>query len=72
MPGSARDATGCEVQVTQDTKGAVLEVGFGDCRPDSAERETLTRIIRGAAPLPAPPADLPASATVALSLRLSR
>jgi hypothetical protein len=69
---SARDAAGCDVRVTQDTRGGVLEVAFGECRVESAERDALVRIIRGAAPLPAPPSDLPFTGQVALSLRLAQ
>ena len=70
--GSTRDTAGCEVRVTQDRRGRVLDVAFGDCRVPSSERESLVRTIRGAAPLPAPPADSPFSSQVALSLRLAK
>lgn len=69
---SAQDTAGCEVRVTQDARGGVLDVGFGDCQVESPERDALIRIIRGAAPLPAPPSDLPFSAQVILSLRLAK
>ncbi len=58
----------CGVELTQDSRGGLLEVSIQDCPLDGPTRALLARAIHAAAPLPAPPAALPVQTRIALRL----
>ena len=60
----------CTIRVTQDLRGQVLDVAVADCALSDMDREQLARVVRAAAPLPAPPAGLAFQGRV--EFRLSR
>lgn len=47
----------CEVQISQTPQGEVRGITLTQCNGDPAWRESITRAIRYAAPLPAPPSE---------------
>ncbi len=56
---TAADLPDCTIHVTQDRGGQVLDVAVTNCAVDALARAQITRAVRAAAPLPAPPAGLP-------------
>lgn len=54
----------CLVRITLGDHGAVLGVAFAACEINARDRDALMRAVRAAAPLPAPPAALPAKASL--------
>lgn len=68
----ATDAVSCEVTIVQDARGGVIELTFPACPLDERARADLARVIRGAAPLPAPPAELAIRSEVSLTLEIRR
>lgn len=72
---SARQAPAlpdCTIHVTQDLRGQVLDVAVEDCAVDDVERAQISRVVRAAAPLPAPPAGLRFQPQVEFRLTVGR
>ncbi len=61
----------CVAVITQGARGDVQNVDFPECTIPAPMRERLAQVIRGASPLPAPPASLPWGAQVRISLEVS-
>lgn len=62
----------CLVNVTQGLRGQVLEVAVSDCAVDDLAKGQISRAVRAAAPLPAPPAGVPSQARIDFRLILGR
>lgn len=58
----------CRVRLIQSDGGEVLEVMLSGCTLDALTRTLLERAVRASGPLPAPPAALPARASIEFSL----
>lgn len=54
-PAGMASAGECEVLVTQNRLGDVLDVRLTSCQNDAAYRRSIERAVRKAAPLPSPP-----------------
>jgi hypothetical protein len=61
----------CTVTVNQNAQGEVVDVQIGECALGAADPEAIRRVVRGASPLPAPPAALGSRTIVQLTLRLA-
>jgi hypothetical protein len=61
----------CSVRVLQSTRGEVESVSVVECPLSADEKQLLARVIRGASPLPAPPAALGVRAELSMTLNLT-
>lgn len=64
-------AVPCTVTVNQNAQGEVVDVQIGECALGAADPDAIRRVVRGASPLPAPPAALGSRTIVQLTLRLA-
>lgn len=64
-----KEAFRCEVRIAQTPQGEVREVTLTHCDSDPAWRESITRAIRYAAPLPAPPSETEFRSVLTLSFQ---
>ena len=59
----------CEVRISQTPQGEVREVTLTQCDGDAAWRQSITRAIRYASPLPAPPSEKAFHAVLTLNFQ---